>query len=102
MKSKPTARSTSKLNFIQLDVNPKKRNLNLPAKRNAKILSGLVKAEYKKQPNAILPYLTLSAAATKVAAKGWLNAINCRNIFPDGPNIDFVPQDSFGGKIEVW
>lgn len=103
MKSKTSvAKATTKFSFVQLDVNANQRKINLPVKRNLKALGDLVKAGYKKLPKAILPYLTLSAAATKVSGKGWLNAINCRNIFSEGPNIDFVPQDSFGGKIEVW
>lgn len=93
---------TSNLSFIPLDVNEKTRKISLPAKRNLKKISDLVKAGFKKSPKVIVPYLTLSAAATKVSDKGFLNAINCRNMFPDGPNIDFVPQDSFGGKVEVW
>lgn len=97
-----TKQKPGDIRLIPLDVNAKKTKVNLPAKRNLKTLGDLVKANFKKLPKVLLPYLTLSAAATKVSGKGWLNAINCRNIFADGPNIDFIPQESFGGKIEVW
>lgn len=103
MKSKQTRASKSgKLTLVSLETNTVQRKLNPTAKRNVKAVADQIKATFKKKPQMVQNYLTLSAANTRVTGKGWLNAINCRNVFPEGPNIDFLPQDSFGGKIEVW
>ena len=103
MKSKQTRpRTTAKFSFIELESHTTQRKITLPAKRSPKAVADMLKAEYKKVPTAVMNYLVLSAANTRVPPKGWLNAINCRNIFPEGPNIDFIPQESFGGKVEIW
>lgn len=100
MKStKKTARS---FRLINLHPNLEKRRLEPAKEHDFKKLNDLVFSEYKKNFKFAGPYLHLSAARTKMKDKGFINAINCRNIFPDGPNIDFVPQESFGGKIELW
>jgi len=93
---------SKKFTFIPLNSHVEKRNLEPAAKHTYKALGDLVAAETGSTPKAIGSYLVLSASNTKTNNKGWLNAINCRNMFADGPNIDFLPQDSFGGKIEVW
>lgn len=98
----PKIKSVGKLQFVPLGAEAKKKTTTLPAKRNFKAIGDLLVASGYKFPKAMAPYLFLNAAHTKVTDKGWLNAVNCRNFFADGPNIDFVPQDSFGGKIEVW
>ena len=90
--------------FRLINLNPKVEHRNLePAREHSyKTLNDLVVSEYKRPLKAAGPYLRLNAGVTRVKNKGWLNAINCRNIFADGPNIDFLPQDSFGGKVELW
>jgi hypothetical protein len=102
-KSKRTKPKVSgKFSFIPLDLEAQKRKFNLPVKRNLRAVGDLVASEYKP-PVAVLPYLTLSAANTKTPARGWLNAVNCRNVHPEGPTIDFIPPDtSNAGKIEIW
>lgn len=99
---KTTGTAAGELRLIPVNAGVGTKNYNLPVKRDLQWWGDVIQAEFKKLPKVKLPYLTLSAAATKVKDKGWLNAINCRNMFADGPNIDFLPQDSFGGKIEVW
>jgi hypothetical protein len=84
---------TNQLTTIPVDFPPKTTNRDLKT-----LVAGVI----KKTPTFIGAYLTLSAAKTKVTDKGYINAIGCRNIFPDGPNIDFVPSDSFGGSLELW
>ncbi|MBK6826266.1 MAG: hypothetical protein IPG86_05110 [Chitinophagaceae bacterium] len=100
MKSSKKARKP--LQLINLNPNVVPRNYEPAAEHNFKTIGDWVLTEYGKRPLKSLIYLKLSAAATKVKNKGWINAINCRNIFAEGPNIDFVPQESFGGKIELW
>lgn len=48
--------------------------------------------------------IVLSAASTVVKNKAWLNAISCRNVFPENPSIWFHNDrsDHFGGKMEFW
>jgi hypothetical protein len=103
MKSKqPKARAGGKLALINLRSNITKRKYEAASETSLKSLAEMIEVEFKKKPDISGPHLVLSAANTKTANKGWLNAINCRNVFAEGPNIDFLPQDSFGGKIEVW
>lgn len=98
--SKITAKG--KLTFVPVGVKTTNRNLEPAQKHDLKKWGDLVFTETGERPKAMAAHLVLSAANTKTS-KGYLNAINCRNVFPDGPNIDFLPQDlSFGGKIEVW
>lgn len=76
---------------------------NLPVETSTKDLKVGIQATLKKTPTLIKSHLKLSAAHTFEANKGYINAIGCRSVFPDGPNIDFVPEsNSFGGKVELW
>ncbi|MEO8665979.1 MAG: hypothetical protein ABI462_10820 [Ignavibacteria bacterium] len=58
--------------------------------------------------NKISNYLILSAKTPYTPNKGFVNALNCQAMFPDGPNIDFpwwTPQNQSlptAGKIEIW
>lgn len=91
------------LQLINLNPNVTPRNYEPAGEHKFKTIGDWVFEATKKRPMKAAAYLVLSAANTKVKNKGWINAINCRNIFAEGPNIDFVPQDnSFGGKIELW
>lgn len=91
------------LQLINLNPNITARKYEPAGEHNFKTIGDWVLQATGKKPMKALNYLKLSAAVTKVKNKGWLNAINCRNIFAEGPNIDFLPQDnSFGGKIEIW
>jgi len=101
--TKTKAKVKSKLSFVPVGAGTQKRDLELSGKHDFKAWGDLVFSEMGTKPKAMGPYLVLNAAHTKTSNKGWLNAINCRNMFADGPNIDFLPQDtSFGGKVEVW
>src|SRR5688500_14776846 len=99
VKQSSRAKPRTKFNFINLNPTITKRNYEAAKKLDYKKLGDLVAAEYGEAPKFKGPHLVLSAGNTKTS-KGYLNAINCRNMFADGPNIDFLPQDSFGGKIE--
>jgi hypothetical protein len=101
-KAKGRPMASRKFSLIELGPNVTTRKLTPTGKRNFKWVGDMVEAGVGEMPTAVLPYLTLHAGNTKVTDKGWLNAINCRNMFAEGPNIDFIPQESFGGKIEVW
>lgn len=91
------------LRLINLNPNISPRNYEPAGEHHFKTIGDWVWEATGQRPLKSAAYLILSAANTKVKNKGWLNAINCRNIFAEGPNIDFVPQDnSFGGKIEIW
>ena len=102
-KTQRKLKAGSKLVFLPLEGKMKKRKLELSNKHDFKAWGDMLAEAGHELPKAIVPYLTLHAGNTKVNNKGWLNAINCRNMFAEGPNIDFIPPDnSFGGKIEVW
>lgn len=100
MKAKKTSRKPLQLVNLNPHITP--RNYEPAPEHNFKKLGDLILSAFGKLPVKSLYYLKLNAAVTKVKNKGWINAINCRNLFPEGPNIDFLPQDSFGGKIELW
>lgn len=102
MKSTTAKKSRKPLRLINLRPGLKPRNFEPARENDYKSIGELVFTETGKRPTKALAHLVLNAARTKVNNKGWINAINCRNLFPDGPNIDFVPQESFGGKIELW
>lgn len=102
MKSKSKATMGKGIQFLPLKDNNTELPVDLPAKMTTRELKAKLSVVYKKMPSVIVPYLQLSAAKTKVSDKGYINAIGCRSIFPEGPNIDFVPNDSFGGTLELW
>jgi len=98
---KPTKIAT--LEMIPLATPRNLETKNLPKETTTRELKDAIISVYDKIPELFKPYLKLSAAKTMDVGKGYINAIGCRNMFPDGPNIDFVPQaNDFSGKIEVW
>ncbi len=101
-KNSPSKKAGKLLQLINLNPNVVPRKFEPAGENNFKTIGDWVFEATRKRPVKAAAYLVLSAAKTKVNNKGWINAINCRNIFAEGPNIDFVPQESFGGKIELW
>jgi hypothetical protein len=101
---KPTAKTTAGkgLKFIPLKADNTELPVDLPGKITTREWKAKLSVVFKKTPTVIVPHLQLSAAKTKVSDKGYINAIGCRSIFPEGPNIDFVPNDSYGGTLELW
>ena len=102
MKAKTSKAARKPIRLINLRPGLTPRNYEPARENDIKSIGDLVFAETGKRPVKAAAHLVLSAANPKTRNKGWINAINCRNIFPEGPNIDFVPQESFGGKIELW
>lgn len=105
---KPTAthlKSVKAMKLISLN-HPVVRDLHtdveLPKKYTSAQLKQLV-ATAGGTYKYVQPYLTLSAAKTIDASKGYLTAAGCNSFFPTEPVIDFPwGGTGFSGKMEVW
>lgn len=80
-----------------------KETQDISKETSTKELKEGIKTIYKKLPKQIKSHLRFSAAQTIEVDKGYINAVGCRTVYPEGPSIGFNPTpNDFSGKIDLW